>query len=182
MGLCKRGHELLVNSRCRECAKINWREWMPSNKERLKEVAKIWRIKNAERTSKVQREWRLANVEYVKNCKSKQARSPHGRFLQGIYKARIRHIEWTITEREYNILVEQNCFYCGGLLPFKGHGLDRVDNALGYTKANVVPCCKRCNIMKNNMRQDEFFCRIENIFIKHGGVDGLFKDPEFIQR
>ena len=38
------------------------------------------------------------------------------------------------------------CTYCGKAIPHIG--LDRVDNALGYTEGNVVSCCFRCNKMK----------------------------------
>ena len=43
------------------------------------------------------------------------------------------------------------------------NGIDRKDNNLGYEKANCVPCCKRCNQMKNDMTMDEFINQIINI-------------------
>ncbi len=39
---------------------------------------------------------------------------------------------------------------------FVYNGIDRLDNALGYTLDNCVPCCKRCNQAKNNMGLKEF--------------------------
>jgi hypothetical protein len=38
------------------------------------------------------------------------------------------------------------CFYCG----FPSTGLDRIDNSKGHTIENCVPCCKECNIARNN--------------------------------
>ncbi len=38
----------------------------------------------------------------------------------------------------------------------KINGLDRVDNNIGYTRDNTVPCCKWCNTAKNTMTQQEF--------------------------
>lgn len=35
-------------------------------------------------------------------------------------------------------------------------GIDRVDSDLGYIKDNCVPCCEKCNFMKNDMSLDEF--------------------------
>lgn len=36
------------------------------------------------------------------------------------------------------------------------NGIDRIDNAKGYTIENSVTCCKRCNFAKRNMSYDEF--------------------------
>lgn len=35
-------------------------------------------------------------------------------------------------------------------------GVDRVDNGIGYTIENVVPCCGTCNHAKSAMSVDEF--------------------------
>jgi hypothetical protein len=43
------------------------------------------------------------------------------------------------------------------------NGLDRVDNTLGYTEANVVPCCQICNIAKQRMSVDEFVTWISKV-------------------
>lgn len=41
-------------------------------------------------------------------------------------------------------LMRQPCFYCG--TPANPlNGIDRLDNAIGYTETNTVPCCKVCN-------------------------------------
>lgn len=43
------------------------------------------------------------------------------------------------------IILGKPCIYCG----FPSTGLDRIDNALGHTEENCVPCCKECNIARN---------------------------------
>lgn len=60
--------------------------------------------------------------------------------------------------------VHKDCHYCGleaSHDPRGHHGLDRADNAKGYTKDNVVPCCRRCNRVKGVLSKDEFIalCR-----------------------
>lgn len=35
-------------------------------------------------------------------------------------------------------------------------GLDRRDSSRGYDLDNVVPCCRACNVAKNDMTVDEF--------------------------
>jgi hypothetical protein len=71
-------------------------------------------------------------------------------------KALHEGLDFTITLDEYKILLREPCYYCGGDLPVVGSGMDRADNKLGYTLLNVRPCCKRCNIAKNNMTEEEF--------------------------
>jgi len=47
-------------------------------------------------------------------------------------------------------VIVKGCFYCGE----SGKaiiGLDRIDNSLGHTQANVNPCCRRCNWMRRDM-------------------------------
>lgn len=43
----------------------------------------------------------------------------------------------------------QPCTYCG--TTNRPIGADRIDNDKGHTKDNVVPCCKICNKVKNNI-------------------------------
>lgn len=50
-------------------------------------------------------------------------------------------IDWMID----NIL-NKPCYYCGDTHRV---GCDRIDNNLGHTKSNVVPCCYECNCARN---------------------------------
>lgn len=46
------------------------------------------------------------------------------------------------------------CAYCGDTK--EEIGCDRIDNQLGHTKANVVPCCRTCNVARmDNFTHDE---------------------------
>lgn len=48
---------------------------------------------------------------------------------------------------------QQPCFYCGDT---RRVGVDRIDNSLGHTKDNVVPCCCDCNCARmNNFTHEE---------------------------
>lgn len=79
-------------------------------------------------------------------------------------------------------LVSQPCYYCGALdkknkyssestrkadakyfdnsdfekYTVFANGIDRVDSSKGYTPGNSVPCCRRCNYIKNKYSQREF--------------------------
>ena len=83
-----------------------------------------------------------------------------------------------ISFEEFTKLIELPCHYCGTLpsnlesekksraensqndkitdTTLKYSGLDRMNNGDGYTKGNVVPCCKTCNLAKRTMNADEF--------------------------
>ena len=91
--------------------------------------------------------------------------------------ARKRECKWDLTEEQFAELTQQDCYYCGAkpanIFNQKGsngeyiyNGLDRVDNSKGYTMDNVVPCCKICNIAKNNMTLKSFKDWIKRIYNK----------------
>ena len=57
--------------------------------------------------------------------------------------------ECTITRLEVGELVKKPCDYCG--VKDKKMSIDRMENEIGHTKDNTVPCCLRCNTMKRDM-------------------------------
>lgn len=73
--------------------------------------------------------------------------------------ARHRHLSFEITKEEFMTFWQKPCYYCGQKVATIG--LDRVDNDLGYTIENVVPCCSKCNFMKSAADKQEFIrhCR-----------------------
>lgn len=46
---------------------------------------------------------------------------------------------------------------------FKYNGLDRIDNSVGYTEDNCVPCCAVCNRAKNSMGYNEFIEYLDDL-------------------
>lgn len=81
--------------------------------------------------------------------------------------ARRRNLEWTLTKTQLHVLTKENCHYCGSnpkqVMWHKNHngtyvynGIDRVDNAKGYTIDNVVPCCMFCNQGKSDRTVVQF--------------------------
>ena len=101
-----------------------------------------------------------------KQVRAKRDRTPAGRHYKGVCMAKSRGYEWTISFEEFKILNSQFCYYCDGILPKAGHGLDRVDNNRGYTLNNVVPCCTMCNRMKSSLTMEEFLIHINKISSK----------------
>jgi len=93
----------------------------------------------------------------TKKYQRKHAKEPLRRYQKLIYKAKHEHHMMDIPKEEYLKLIASPCEYCGhDLLHETGCGLDRLNNNLGYTTNNVVPCCGVCNQIKNiHLTHDE---------------------------
>ena len=81
--------------------------------------------------------------------------------------AKKRSLEFNLTFEQCMEITSRSCYYCGqeplndSQVKFCNgnylyNGLDRVDNTLGYTLENCVPCCKQCNFSKRNLTKNEF--------------------------
>lgn len=102
--------------------------------------------------------YRCANKARVQTAKRKREdgttsrgryeRRPRRRFLSAIGLADRRGLGWTLSYDQYYCLIKCPCYYCGGKLNETRIGLDRLDNTLGYTLHNSVPCCSDCNRIK----------------------------------
>src|SRR5712692_10633 len=96
--------------------------------------------------------------------------------------AKGRTLEFTLTPEQFRHITSQPCVYCGQEPhktarpshwktrkntrpndPYIYNGLDRVDNSLGYTEDNCVPCCEICNHMKWNLTRNEFLSHVHKI-------------------
>jgi len=97
--------------------------------------------------------------------------------ILSLYKIRAkeRNRVFELTEEEFKILTKQNCHYCGtepknvtGKDKYYGeyiyNGIDRLNNDLGYTVENSVPCCSDCNYMKHQFTKDYFIAHIKKIY------------------
>ena len=92
-------------------------------------------------------------------------------FSTYLKSAKDRGLEFEIDRFDFFNLVFQNCSYCNNqpnqaikrYPDHKYNGLDRVDNGIGYTLGNVIPCCGICNRMKSSMSRDDFILHISNI-------------------
>jgi hypothetical protein len=120
--------------------------------------------KCSECTSAQHKQRRIANPEIYENKKKS---------IGNIYSvlkscAKVSGRAFDLTIEDFAKLRAQSCYYSGHALPTYGHGLDRIDSAKGYTLDNVRPCCTRCNAMKNNMTDEEFYEHLHSIKITRG--------------
>lgn len=51
------------------------------------------------------------------------------------------------------------------------NGIDRVNNNVGYTKSNSVPCCKFCNHMKFHLSKKDFLDHVMTIAKHQKGLE-----------
>lgn len=93
------------------------------------------------------------------------------------YSAKIRNYEFNLEYDKFKDIISKNCFYCGSKpietlksktinktdIPVKHNGIDRVNNQLGYSEFNSLPCCSICNIMKRNLSFDDFIEHVSKI-------------------
>lgn len=107
------------------------------------------------------------------------ARSAQYRIYQS--NARLRGLEWSLSEIEANKLFDGRCHYCGtdpGPRYFSAsnktpyidflNGIDRIDSHKGYTSNNVVSACKICNRMKGTLSVKEFVRACRSVVVHNG--------------
>ncbi len=90
-------------------------------------------------------------------------------------KAKKRNLEFLLTKEELIQISNKNCYYCGvspsqimnkkyEIGSYIYNGIDRVNNSIGYTKDNCVPCCKQCNRSKSDLSLEEFYTWIKKVY------------------
>ena len=82
----------------------------------------------------------------------RKATKPWKLYVNG---ANRRGLQYNMSDELAEQTMRMPCHYCGQSGgPFVG--IDRKDNNVGYTPANILPCCKRCNWAKGTSRYEEF--------------------------
>lgn len=90
-------------------------------------------------------------------------------------KARERKLPFTLMEKEFRILIGDNCTYCNvapsgkawphrsGGDPLHYNGIDRKDATKGYTTENCVTSCFLCNRMKRVLTVSDFLIWVQKV-------------------
>ena len=100
--------------------------------------------------------WRAANRDKARAYSRKASKTINSRFGLLKHKAKVRELQVSISLEEYKELISKSCFYCKGILPKTGHGIDRINSDIGYVTGNVRPCCTQCNGAKSDSTENEF--------------------------
>jgi len=130
--LCKKcGTNLRTKTSCSKCRS---REWYQKNKTRRDAEIKQWKKLNPAAVRKIE-----------KRSQVKRA------YPEAVRQASNRNLSWDITEEDYRAIRSLPCHYCNSELVSPGVALDRIDNSQGYNMDNVLPCCGRCNLMRQDI-------------------------------
>jgi hypothetical protein len=143
--------------------------WGKSEGKSEKECGKCKRVLPIVWFRKIKRGWQTN----CRDCRNKEFKNWSRR---NDSFQRFRFYEWRSKKvgRAFEIdldyfkqLIENgSCFYCGSTEVRLG--LDRIDSSVGYTKENILPCCRRCNVAKNDMPIKDFLELCRKIAKLHG--------------
>lgn len=122
-----------------------------------------------------------------KECQRKNFNSIFKKKRIGNLNIRFGEIKGSAVKRNLEFLIDidfykdnifdKECYYCGE--KYDGMGIDRIDNTKGYIKDNCVPCCGKCNSMKQQMTFNEFIEHCNKII---NTVGTKFSDSERIKK
>lgn len=91
-----------------------------------------------------------------------------------------RGLVFDLAADQVRSLIAQDCRYCGAS-PSEGwrtrhgdtlvcNGIDRRENAQGYTPENSVPCCPLCNYAKRELSEADFIAWAARVAKHNGGA------------
>jgi len=153
---------LEINSEERK--KQKYKDYYLQNKEKRLANQKKYNIANRKIIAEKQKKYRKQNnyasdkkyrkktevKKYYSDYYSLKLKTFNYKYSLGKNKAIRKGKDFSIQKSEYLNLMEQGCFYCGSSLDKNGGlSLDRIDNCKGYSIDNVLPCCRPCNVIKN---------------------------------
>ena len=101
-------------------------------------------------------------VSRCKECYERKRKSVLGvKYCTTVSNARKRGLVMSLDKDYFYYVTSFPCFYCG--TRELSIGLDRVDNDIGYTHGNIVPCCGPCNSMKSKLSMVDFYDACDTI-------------------
>ena len=124
-----------------------------------------WRqTPRAKALEKIYRKNRKLKADYNEKNRAR-TQTVGGKYSQYKRRAKQRGFLFNITKETFNFFWQKPCYYCGDEI--KTIGLDRIDNEKGYTKDNIVACCKHCNLAKRAQTPKEYIDRCRAVSTTH---------------
>ena len=136
------------------------KKFAQDNPEIIQARSKKYYEENKEAIDRAVKEYRLNNLEKVRSNARKYSKNPKGRLQSYKHSAKIRGYDFSLPTDQFNVLLFEDCHYCG---QEEAMGIDRKDNNIGYFSYNVVPCFKISNFMKRDMNYQNFITHIKKI-------------------
>lgn len=146
----------------KESINLKRRQSYAANKEKYKEKNKKNYLNNKEKRTEYNKKYYLENKEKI-NKKHKEYRENNKEFIYVKNRARKLKVLNKINQSDIDNLIQANnnlCFYCG-IIVVRGINL-HLDHKIPLCKGgehnidNLVPSCKKCNLMKGTKSVDDF--------------------------
>ena len=133
-------------------------EYRKLHADKIKEQGILYRKRVGRKVlSKRWNRWKrhavLEGRYHPSKAKRKYKRTKGGAFCSYRKSAKKRNIVFELDKNDFFSLLEKQCVYCGA---DNAHGVDRLDNTIGYTKNNSVSCCWFCNRAKGPIPLNEW--------------------------
>lgn len=156
---------------CKGFCKYHYNQ-QPETKAKAKQ-----RLKKRENfLKKYRKEYHKNNREEILKKLKRYSQTIKGRFVAGKSIAKKRNMEWELSFEQYKLLIENSkCHYCPNQLASTGYGLDRIDNRLGYTFNNVVPCCGQCNMLRSNLITQQELVKVIELLKNIRNTDNIWE-------
>lgn len=108
-----------------------------------------------------------------------RAKNPHSAILYDCRAFDKKHEFDNDLDREFiKALIVSGCRYCGETK--LRMTLDRIDNSVGHIKANVLPCCIRCNYIRGSMPFDAWMVMVPAVRqAREAGLFGTWRSVPF---
>lgn len=142
------------------------KEYREKNKEKVYQQQKLYAEEHKEQIKTYYKKYSEENKNKLNKYKTDYYNSKHGRAVRlssHYMREDKKHNrgESTLTAKWIvENIFSKPCVYCGES-DWHKIGCDRKDNSLPHTMDNVVPCCKECNIKKNDLSYDEYIKKIK---------------------
>lgn len=125
------------------------------------EYHRKYRFNNKEKIRIIKHRYYLNHIVELKSKDKINGKTENHKFYTLRTAARRKGRVWELTRDEFKDIRVKPCYYCG--YHNSTVGIDRVDNNVGYTLDNCVPCCFVCNRMKSILTYDEFIDKCKKI-------------------
>lgn len=170
------------------CVYCRVKEWRSRNRDRTRKNAldryyknreKILEKNKTEEVREYKRKWHHKNkshrTEVIVRNRRKTQETTEFKWNALIVSAKKRGYEVLLTFDEFKQLLTNKCFYCESEMTSTSYGLDRTDNNKGYSKDNLVRCCKICNRVKGQYLSQEEMLELVNLLRKKRNKTEIWK-------
>jgi len=125
-----------------------------------------------EHNAKIASAWRQNNEDKLRAIQLRSLNSNNRRLSSMKHQAKIKGVEWLLTDEYALLMINSKCFYCDKILDGIKNSIDKINSKGDYEPSNCVSCCKICNYMKNTLDVIIMLNQIHNILLHLSIITG----------